>query len=272
MSNLGDAPIDGSTEPVIITNKLPEGLKVTEIRGQVWNHVPIECSPSTLTCSFKGLVYPYERFAITIKVKSEQPPGATISLPAQASVEGGGAAKVTRTSQIPIGPQPAGPGVADYELAPFAEDGSPATQAGSHPFQLTTTLVLNQTAVPRFPVELPKDLTFNLPPGLVGNPNAALQCTMANFFAFLEETNLCASNTVVGVATVTADEPKFGVINKTVPVFNLVPAQGEPARFGFEVIGKIPIVIDTSVRSGRDYGVDVSVQDATETAGLLRVK
>ncbi len=45
-------------------------------------------------------------------------------------------------------------------------------------------------------------------------------------------------------------------------MFNLVPAQGEPARFGFEVIGKVPIVIDTSVRSGRDYGVDV---DTAET-------
>ena len=52
-------------------------------------------------------------------------------------------------------------------------------------------------------------------------------------------------------------------------MFNLVPAQGEPARFGFEVIGKIPIVIDASVRSGRDYGVVASVNDATETAGLL---
>ena len=93
---------------------------------------------------------------------------------------------------------------------------------------------------------------------------------MANFFALVLETNLCSPSSVVGVATVTANEPLYAkVFTKTVPLFNLVPAQGEPARFGFEVIGKVPIVIDTSVRSGGDYGVDVTVNDATETAGLL---
>ena len=55
-------------------------------------------------------------------------------------------------------------------------------------------------------------------------------------------------------------------------MFNLVPAQGEPAQVRLEGIGKIPIVIDTSVRSGRDYGVDVTVKNATETAGLLSVR
>ena len=175
-----------------------------------------------------------------------------------------------RALAIPISGQPAGFGVADYELQPFNADGTPATQAGAHPFQLTTTLALNQNAEPRTPVALPKDLSFQLPPGLVGNPNAAAQCTMADFFALVEETNLCSSSSAVGVATVTAREPKFSpVFTKTVPVFNLVPSQGEPARFGFEVLGKIPIVIDTSVRSGRDYGVNVTVKDATETAGLL---
>ncbi|MFI5091397.1 MAG: hypothetical protein ACHP7P_15255, partial [Terriglobales bacterium] len=124
-------------------------------------------------------------------------------------------------------------------------------------------------------MELPKDLSFNLPPGLIGNPNLKgtptepPQCTMANFFALVIETNLCPPNSVVGVATVVAHEPLANVITKTVPVFNLVPSQGEPARFGFEVIGKIPVVIDTAVRSGSDYGVVVSVKDATETAGLL---
>jgi hypothetical protein len=69
---------------------------------------------------------------------------------------------------------------------------------------------------------------------------------------------------------VTGHEPKAAkFFTATVPVFNLVPSQGEPARFGLEVIGKVPIVIDTAVRSGKDYGVVASVKDATEVAGLL---
>jgi hypothetical protein len=85
----------------------------------------------------------------------------------------------------------------------------------------------------------------------------------------VDQTNLCPASTVVGVATVAAFEPLEKLITKTVPVFNLVPAVGEPARFGFEVAGKIPVVIDTSVRSGRDYGVVASVRNATQVGGLL---
>ena len=90
---------------------------------------------------------------------------------------------------------------------------------------------------------------------------------MAQFAATVLETDLCPPGSVVGVATVTAYEPVAGLVTKTVPVFNLVPSQGEPARFGFEVIGKIQIVIDTGVRTGGDYGVVASVNDATQIAG-----
>ena len=68
----------------------------------------------------------------------------------------------------------------------------------------------------------------------------------------------------------TVNEPAFEhVFTETVPVFNLVPSEGEPARFGFEVIGKVFVVIDTSVRTGGDYGVTASVENATQVAGLL---
>jgi hypothetical protein len=267
-SNLGDSPIDGSKEQVTISEKLPPGLTATSIIGS-------GCSLATLKCTFKGVLNPYEQTSTITKVRVETPSGTAASLPVQASVEGGGGGQAARTLQIPVSGQVAGFGLEDYELQPFSENGVPATRAGAHPFQLTATLVMNQMVppeggAPRQPVALPKDLTFQLPPGLVGNPNAVAQCTMANFFAFVRETNLCAPDTVVGVATVTGEEPKFlKLFTRAVPVFNLVPSRGEPARLGFEVVGRVPIVLDTSVRSGHDYGVNASVQNTTQTAGLL---
>ncbi len=269
-SNLGDAPVDGSTTPVVITAKLAPGLTATGTNSIVVNEVPVECSTTTVvTCKYVGVLNPYERIAIPIKVKVEEPQGTVVSLSNEASVEGGGGSRVSATSPVKVSGQPTPFGVSTYELGPFNEDGTPAVQAGAHPFQLTTTVALNQTTE-RQPVALPRDLSFRLPPGLIGNPTAAGQCTISDFTSLVEETNLCSASSVVGVATVTANEPKFAhVFTKTVPVFNLVPSQGEPARFGFEVLGKVPIVIDTSVRSGKDYSVVASVKDATETAGLL---
>ena len=280
VSNLGDATINGAKTPVSVTDKLPAGLKATALIGQALKEggrgaevtCPTGVPTPPLTCTLvNGTVYPYERLKITIKVKVEDPPGTVTSLPNEVTVEGGVAPRVSSTQQLTVSGEPTPFGVQSYELTPSNEDGTPATQAGTQPFQLTTTLVTNQTFQPggRQPVALPKDLRFNLPPGLVGNPNAAAQCSEADFAAVVEEANLCPPSSVVGVAAVVAFEPASHVITKTVPVFNLVPAQGEPARFGLEVIGKIPVVIDTSVRSGRDYGVVASVRDATQVAGLL---
>jgi hypothetical protein len=275
LSNLGDQAIDGASSPVNVSIKLPPGLTATRIEAAPMGKAPTKCSLAPLQCSSNGILYPYGRVPITVNVKIEEPKGTVSSLPVEASVEGGGAAKSTHAAAVRVSGEPVGYGAQAFEMLPFNEDGTPATQAGSHPFQLTTTLALNQTGqgLGREPVELPKDLNFHLPPGLVGNTTVVTQCTMTDFFSSppKDETNLCPRSSVVGVATVMANEPlNLHVIVQTVPVFNLVPGRGEPARFGMSVAGNVvPIVIDTSVRSGHDYGVDVSVRKATETAGLL---
>ena len=273
VSNLGDAPVNAAKNPVSISDKLPRGLMATAISGTLKNGSEVKCPPEEppivpLRCTFEGTVYPYERLTITVKVKAEEAPGTVASLPDEVSVEGGGATSASSVQHVTVSAEQLQFGVQGYELEPFNENGTPATLAGGQPFQLTTTLVMNQTEGRR-PVALPKNLSFNLPPGLIGNPNAVAQCSEADFAALVDQANLCAPNTVVGVATITAFEPISGVPSFTVPVFNLVPALGEPARFGFEVIGKIPIVIDTAVRSGRDYGVVATVRNATQTGGLL---
>jgi len=74
-------------------------------------------------------------------------------------------------------------GVERYELNPEEENGSPDLQAGSHPFQLTTTLELNETfgrdvlhpevEFPAVPALL-RNLTTKLPSGLVADVRSAL--------------------------------------------------------------------------------------------------
>src|SRR5262249_20231605 len=139
-------------------------------------------------------------------------------------------------------------------LTPEEEGGAVDTQAGSHPFQTTFTVDLNQEAdtsdqAPRpevDPAELSKDLKFKLPPGLIGNPIPIPQCTVGQFLHIVNfeerhngkghsvSENECPSQTAVGMVTINIFEPSIlGYFPFTVPLFNLEPHTGEPARFGF---------------------------------------
>src|SRR5207253_6752559 len=108
--------------------------------------------------------------------------------------------------------------------------------------------------------------------GLIGNPLAIPRCSQVDFTTIVPgPANLCGPETAVGIATVTINEPLVypnGAETETVPVFNLEPAPGEPARFGLEV-DKVAEVLDTSVRTGSDYGVVVTAKTTSQSAGVL---
>lgn len=148
------------------------------------------------------------------------------------------------TGQLTVSSAPVEFGVEKYELTAASDDGSPARQAGSHPFGLTTTLDLNRTSTEPYQPAPPKDLQFKLPPGLIGNPTPFPQCTSAQFITTHGgEANECPADTAVGVAVVAIrfpESPENVVLTVPVPVFNLKPAVGEPARFGWLVGKRVP--------------------------------
>lgn len=305
-SNVGESEINGSgPRPVEITDKLPAGLKVpatvtaSAIEGVLEEYEiseaasKLECtieeaSRREVTCrttSANPALTPYAGMRMTIPV--EVLTGASSGEADTVSVIGGESANgeevpapapITRPITVEDGPTPFG--IERYELAPEEASGSADVLAGSHPYQLTTTLDLNETLaaeseedpklLPSAPA-LPKNLSFELPPGLLGDPQAIPQCSDVDFATIAaNDVNACPADTAIGVALVTLNlpSPPRGVFTEAVPVFNLVPAPGEPARFGIEDT-KVPVILDTSVRSGGDYGVDVAVRNTSQLGGLL---
>jgi hypothetical protein len=129
--------------------------------------------------------------------------------------------------------------------------------------------MLDEQGKPQPAGALPKDLSFKLPPGLIGNPTAYPRCTSAQFEALPDGTNKCPPDSVLGVAMVTFNDPAgLGLNTAALPVFNLVPRVGEPARFGFRP-ASLPVFIGTSVRTGEDYGVTAHVENITQMISFL---
>ncbi len=295
-ANIGDADADPEVEPITLTDKLPKGLKAVAIEGYVNEAVtlqyeyPLECSLESLSCTFTGensdgaiSVPPYGGLQMRIAVVLR--PGAKSGEVNEAAVVGGGAPSDAVKQSLTVSANPPPFGVNTYEIRPENAGGSVDTQAGSHPFQLTATLGLNETYEEAFytifdktlpfpePVALTKDLHFKVPAGLIGNPAPFAQCKLADF---LEEpgpnnVGLCPKQSVVGVARVVVTLPGVGggdAIPFVQPLFTIEPAFGEPARFGFIVHG-VPVLLDTSVRTGGDYGVTVSVNNISQIAGFI---
>jgi hypothetical protein len=296
-SNLGDAAANGQVgaggEPITLSDVLPPGLEAVAVRGVAREGFSgggetqlNECSlqgengVKAPACAFNGVIPAYSALTLHVEVDDV---GASGHVSAQASVSGGGARPLTVSQPIPLGESNAF-GISNYELVNENEGGSPDTQAGSHPFQQTTTIVLNQTAgAPDFsypngaiePAALPKDVRPLWPAGLVGNPNAVPTCPLSEFTTVIEGLNECPADTVVGVA-----RAYFSLNQGVGPapsaftragLFNLTPSPGKPARFGFLTVNG-PVYIDPTVRSGRDYGITVNGDNITQLIGFRGIE
>jgi hypothetical protein len=283
-TNRGYADAQASAaHPLKLVDRLPAGLEVgSEGARAVFLGLPVTCPQQTgqlVECELPQTVSAAEGLELKIAVKATAPSGTTLSN--EVTIEGGEGQATTPPVRAPLSVDSAttGFGVERYDLTPEREDGSTDVQAGSHPFQLTTTFNLNKALefnsnfkhLEATAPLLPRDLHFVLPPGLLGNITVVPQCSGVDFATIgQQDINLCPSNTAVGTARVTINEPNVfgGVITEAIPVFNLAPEKGEPARFGLE-IDKVPVVFNTAVRTGGDYAVEVSVENASQAAALL---
>jgi hypothetical protein len=125
------------------------------------------------------------------------------------------------------------------------------TQAAGHPPVGFTQFIVKHTteALKEEPVGNLKDVRVDLPPGLSVNPQATPQCELATF-----ESNplLCNPASVVGVSEITVTAAGVPLPPAPAQVYNLVPAQGEPALFGFDAAGS-KVYLKSDVDWSGDY-------------------
>lgn len=273
-ANLGEVPISGSLTPVHVVDDLPAGLEAVSIEANVWeSEAKATCVLATVSCTFNGAVSPFELIEMRVGVKVA--PGTPSEVLNEATVAGGEVPEVSLKRNLRVGGSVPF-GVDEYDVAFENAGGSLDTQAGAHPFQMTTTVGLTVDAAGE-PVNLPKEVNVAYPTGFIGNPTPFTQCTLKQFLREVSEgehlgggNNECPASSAIGVAEATVNEPSgLGVRTLMAPVFNIEPSVGEPARFGFLLPGT-PVFVDISVRTGGDYGITAHVRNISQVAGLLR--
>jgi hypothetical protein len=160
-------------------------------------------------------------------------------------------------------------GVKEFDLGFANGDGSPATQAGSHPFAVVNVFKFNSTTeVPGY-LEAPdgsaRDIEVQLPDGLVGQPGAIPRCANSDFIEFNQETKLpkCSNSSAVGTISVRILKRPDQTVYINSPVYNLIPPPGAVQKLGFIALG-VPVTIVFHLSPNPPYNVVASLHDIAQ--------
>ncbi len=147
------------------------------------------------------------------------------------------------------------------------------TQAGGHPWGLTSIVEFTNedylfegdpTDPRNRPTRDPKDVVVDLPPGLLGDPQAVPSCPLT---VAINE-GACPGSTQVGVYHVRWFTGK----EELAPIVNVTPEPGQSAEFALENTAKVAAVLTGHlVRTGAGYGFAVEAT-SVPTVGLSRVE
>jgi hypothetical protein len=296
--NTGQKPSSGR---VTLTDTLPAGITAAgparvnlggQGTGEGWNCTP-EDANTVMSCELIPREGPHGEiiesvlpgaYAATVDIFIN-PPSEAMSgtLKNTVTVQGGGLQSATQVQESTIG-KPAAFELDEYSLQSGAPGGVLPTQAGAHPWELTTSFQIpSQDAPPKgglggnhlfSPARNFKNVAVELPVGVLGDPLTTPRCEES----VLRE-GRCPKDTQVGVFSVlmTADtNGEFESSNNPnnngccSDVYNIVPEAGYPAEFGFTYAKTIPILMYANViHTGTGYRVRVTVPAVSATKEIL---
>jgi hypothetical protein len=175
-------------------------------------------------------------------------------------------------------------GIKSFSVSFLNQNGTPDTQAGSHPYEMVTSMVFKtkaarMDATVESPYELlpaadPKDIIFTPPPGLVGNPNATeAKCALRELDNHTSTEGKapeipCPSGSLVGFQYVRTGATG---LDAEYPLYNMVPPRGVAAQFATVIV--LPdTFIDTSLKTGEQYSLQAESLNIPAAEPILKLR
>jgi hypothetical protein len=258
--NSGNGTTDGS--PMEITDLLPGGVVASGISGKdLGNGQVLTCRLTpTLRCTYEGFeIASGDVLQIDIAVSI----GSAVASPAinSVSVTGGGAETPTAIQD----PTPISSTEAKFGISSFATTWSD-TEAGAT-VNLTAGFTLNQILAgggePK-PAASPKDVTLDLPPGFVINPEHIQRCSVTD-----AQSDKCQTWAAVGVAFTSSSS---GIGGAPVPdsslVYSTEPEPGELGRLML-MLPSGPIVLGLRIGASGGYHMQLQAKNLPQVEPLL---
>jgi hypothetical protein len=179
--------------------------------------------------------------------------------------------------------QGVGFGIKSFEVSFLNEDGTPDVQAGSHPSTMHVNIgyeshfMRRESNADSMYVQEPdgtlKDLTVELPPGLVGNPNAVpKKCTLTqlNLYGQSEHNKeSCPQESSLGnLQLMWSHEIAAGSYEFDQSAYEMVPPHGVALQVGINYI-EPNLFINSQLRAGGDYPIEATLRDIPPGAPVL---
>jgi hypothetical protein len=265
---LKNAGADPTSAPTKVSLALPGGLKMSGGKGAGWT-----CDTATQSCSSSATVaggaeFPTLTFEVWIF------PQAPDTVLAAFSASGGGAGSEA-TAQDSFSFGLATPfGLTSLSASAEDEAGADYTQAGGHPFSASSSFAFASRVNPsgvQAVVESLRDLFIELPPGLIGNPEAIPSiCTVLQVRETTPSSTICPESAVVGGIDLLLSAT---TIPESAPLYRVMPEKGYVAAFAFRPIevSQLTVVIRAKVRSDGDYEVSASAPLPPQLPEVLKV-
>ncbi len=173
--------------------------------------------------------------------------------------------------------QGVGFGIKSYEISFLNEDGTPDTQAGSHPYKFVDAFTMNShfkrvesnadSPYLRVPDGVLRNVKIDLPPGFVGDPNATAQkCTGEELRT---STTNCPPESRMGHLFLNWSEAQARQPYLSSAIFAMVPPRGVALQLGANFFFPL-LYINNGVLAGGNYPVQVTVTEAPTTAPVVR--